>query len=169
LSAPSEGLTRWFPMLGRLLKPGPSRREKGKVVVLSARLLKALFHAAVDWLVSQPPHDNNGGNGLTRKRKPNFVKKVQARRNSSFMRKGLTHFKQVISEKKLSRVESFRSFHLQQRFSSFHVPSSSIRSPPLVSSRTMATTNGFSEPLAIPGGAPLKVKNSLSREKVDNK
>jgi hypothetical protein len=32
----------------------------------------------------------------------------------------------------------------------------------------MATVHGVSEALALPGGAPLKVKNSLSKEKVIN-
>lgn len=94
------------------------------------------------------------------------------------MHRGVTHFiRQVSSAQASTKTKSFYSVQslsrFYRRFSHSLLKSLPITRPPHGSLHTMshpqgslATTNGGSKPLALPGGAPLKVKNSLSKEKV---
>ena len=91
------------------------------------------------------------------------------------MRRAVTHIIHQFSS--APKLVSSNSFQHHQTFSKPFIPySQSVfqsvgRSSDYhfsMSSRQQSTTiaNGVNEPLALPGGAPLKVKNSLSKEKV---
>jgi hypothetical protein len=92
------------------------------------------------------------------------------------MRKRVNYFINQVSPAR--KIAFKKPVQTPQLLSSPRIPSylnPQIR--PLASSReilcsmslrqeTSSATNGVMEPLALPGGAPLKVKNSLSKEKV---
>lgn len=94
------------------------------------------------------------------------------------MLRGVTHFiGQVSSAQASTKTKSFYSVQSLSRaycrfsqslLQSFPIPRPSHGSLDAMSQHqgSLATTNGGSKPLALPGGAPLKVKNSLSKEKV---
>ena len=96
----------------------------------------------------------------------------------SFMRRGVTHFiGQVSSAQASTKTKSINSVQPLSRFNcrfshsllqSFSItrPSRGIHYTMSPRNDPLARTNGGSKPLALPGGAPLKVKNSLSKEKV---